>query len=237
MKKTVMILMLVAASAFAQDAASTPAQTTAAPLPFGVELEIGAGWDQLFNADFASFLSSNGMTAIDPLRTWRLGWRFAYLVRSFYVALGQSRTTNFFFGPYGATQRTKLAWDATDLTAGLKVVSTDTVTWSIGAGVGVSRVLLQAYGSAPVSFPAAYAGGGTIDLVSDWNWSPEAETFFGVRLLPLESTTSLWLRAGIQAGWLPLDSVWKLFDDPQVTGVPKPFDWFLRFSLWVGVQS
>jgi hypothetical protein len=230
MKKMIIILMLAAACASAQE-------TAAPPMPFSVELEAGLGWDLLFNASFTSFLASNGMTAIEPLRTWRTGWRFAYILRSFYVAVGQSRMTNFIFGPYGTTQRTRFAWDATDLTAGWQLVSTDSVIWSLGAGVAVSRVLLQAYGTAGGAFPAVYAGGGSIDLVSDWNWSPEAETFVGVRILPLDSTSAVWLRAGIQAGWLPLDSVWKLFDDPVVTGVPKPFDLFVRFSLWIGVQS
>jgi hypothetical protein len=41
---------------------------------------------------------------------------------------------------------------------------------------------------------------------------------------------------GVQAGWLPFASTWKLFDDPAVSGVPKPFDFFVRPALWVEIR-
>ncbi len=228
MRKIFIIYLLACTAVFAQN--TTPQQEPS------VEVYAGLGWDQLFNASFADFLSANGMTAIDPLRTWRTGWRFVIGVNRFSTAVGGSRTTNFVFGPYGEAQRARFAWDSTDLTAGVKIVTTDTVSWTLGAGVGVSKVLLQAYGSAGGSFSTVYGSPGSIGLVTSWNWTPEAETFFGVRVVDLGESGSIWAQAGVQAGWLPFDATWKLFEDPTVTGVPKPFDFFVRYALWIGVR-
>ena len=189
----------------------------------------------MFNEPFAAFLDANGMTPIDPIRLWRTGWRMSYDTDRFYVAVGGSRMSNFFFGPYGQGQRTRLVWDATDLTAGLRIVDAETVTWVLGAGVCVSKVLLQGYGTAGGTFAAVYGSSGVIDLVSAWNWSPEVETLVSVRIVKGDST-SVWVKAGVQGMWLPMDSTWKLFDDPVVTGVPKLFELALRSSLWIGIR-
>jgi hypothetical protein len=237
MKKLPVIFLFAAALAGAQQKQQPAEASPALPsAPFDMEVEAGAGWDLLFNDAFASFLAANGMTAIEPARTWRTAWRFAYTLKSFYVAVGSSRTTNFIFGPYGDPQRTRLVWDSTDLTLGLMAVNTDTVTWSLGAGIGVSKLLLQAYTNAPATFDAAYAAAGTIDLVTSWNWTPLAETLIAVRVWRPGDAFGLWLMLGVQAGWLPFASTWKLFDDPAVSGVPKPFDFFVRPALWVEIR-
>ena len=239
MKKIPLIpvaLVLFVVAGIAASGQEKKAEAAASPSPYVVELDAGLGWDQLFNASFAGFMAANGMTAIDPQRTWRTGWRFSYGLNRFYAAVGGSRTTNFIFGAYGDTQRTRFVWDSTDLTAGVRIVSTDTISWTLGAGVAVSKLLLQAYGAAGGSFASLYGSAGFIDLVSSGNWAPEAETFFAVRILSMGDSASIWLKAGVQGGWLPLDSKWKLFDDPEVTGVPKPFDFVLRYSLWIGVR-
>ncbi len=235
----VVVFVLAAVLAGAQEKqgdSGTPAAGGTTVPGFDVEAALVVGWDYLVNDAFASFLSTNGLTAIDPLRLWRAGWRIGYGIKSFYVAVGSSRTSNYIFGAYGSPQRTKLVWDSTDLTLGLKLVSTDAVTWSAGIGVGVSKVLLQAYSNATASFTAVYAAGGTLDVVTSWNWTPEVETAVVLRVAQPAEDLSIWLGVGVIGGWLPFDSVWRLFDDPEVTGIPKPFDFFVRPALWLEIR-
>jgi hypothetical protein len=143
--------------------------------------------------------------------------------------------SNFMLGPYGVAQRTKLTWDSTRLSVGLMIVDLDVFALSFGAGVSVSKFLLQAYGNDGGSFSSIYGGTGNIDLVSGWNWSPEIEADMGVMLFSLAEDFNVWLRAGVQGGWQPLPVVWRLFDDPEVTGVPKPAEFYLRYSVWIGL--
>jgi hypothetical protein len=201
----------------------------------GVTFDVGAGWDQLFNDGFQAFLSANSLTPIDPLRTWRTDWRWIFEFDPLYFGVGSSRMLNYFFGPYGDVGRARLVWDSTRFTVGFLIIRVPEVEWMIGGSVVVSTFILQAYGNDMGDFPTVFGGGGNAGLVSDWNWSPEAETVFGIRISPQDEFT-FWLRAGIQGGWLPLQAVWKLYGDPEVSGVPNPFTFYIRYAVWVGIE-
>jgi hypothetical protein len=204
---------------------------------FQYEALAGAGWDALFNDAFAAFMAANGMPALDPLRTWHSGWRFTFGTGRFYGAVASTRMSNFLFGPYGDSVRARMVWDSTELLLGGKLVDTETITWRAGAGVAVSKILLQAYGLGSGDFASVFASGGQADLVASGVWTAEIETLLEVRLTYVkEDDLGVWLAVGATAGWLPLDASWKLFDDPVITGVPRPFEFYVRPALWVGIR-
>jgi hypothetical protein len=234
MTKPILFLLLVTAIASAQETQNTPSKTSNDS--YDMQLDFGAGWDQMIGPSFATFLSDNSMTALDPVRCWRTGWRVGYVSHPLYSAVSSSRMSNFIFGPYGDTQRTRFTWDSTSISAGLEIITLDGFVWSFGAGAAASKFLLQNYRNISGPFPSINGTGGNMDLVSSWNWSPEVETFACLRIFSLKDTTGIWLTMGAQGGWLPLDSVWKLFDDPEVTGVPKPFDFYVRYSIGIGIE-
>ena len=233
-RSSLLILVLALLSgvpSFAADEASPPSWSNPE-----VEMHFGMGWTWRSGADFDDFLREEGLPPLDAERLLNVDWRIAFSAESAYYAIAGSRSSNFLLGPYGEGTRMKLTWDETELSLGWMPIDGASFKLGIGAGVGVSSYLLQAWPEDGGAFGDLFSSPGQADLVSRWNWFPVAELWANRRFFKKEKGVGLVLGLYAQAGYLPADTAWRLFDDPEVSGVPGPADYFFRVSFQAGFR-
>ncbi len=207
---------------------------SAAEPVFSANIGYGFGWTQRNGSAFDTFLSDRGLGEIDPERLWHWDWNFDFSVDWFYFSIKNCHSSNFLFGAYGDPRRTELIWDEADLTLGADAELTDFWQLGTGLGVGLSSYRLITYPSADGSFDAVYGAGGLMQLEARWNWIPVAEAWTRFVFRKPEASSGTFLRLSAWGGLPLFDTVWKLFGDSGISDVPKPADWFIRYTISFG---
>lgn len=213
--------------------AGLAAETAGSPVAF----RGGLGVEQPVNEHLNGVLEAQGLATVPAASLVAVGWGYGLNFGGLLTEIVGSRVSNTTFGALSGATRTRFVEDTSAVTFGARGDLPAGFFVTAGAGVAVSKFLLQTYGAGATTLTGALATKGQVSLVSSWNWSPVAAARLGWRFAPVPNTAASWtLSLGVSGNAFLFPFTWKLGDDVAVSGLGAPWDAAWTPMLWLGFE-
>jgi hypothetical protein len=222
MRKLLILIGLLVA------AASLEAQT--------MRVRYGAGIDRAFGERLNDVLAANGLAELNQGSLLHFDAAFGFPLGAIDLIARSGRTASDVFAKPTGAKRTRFLEDDFAVLAGHEFKTLGRLYLGLFGGVGVSKYLLQTYAATPIDLAGAAATAGQLSLVSSYNWNLAAAASAAWKIAADYAKVAFAVGLTVDAAWYPLEPTWRVADDVAIGGVGKPWEFFTRYTLWVGIE-